>query len=136
MRKTPLSCISARALSKRKRVARWLSPLTLRVRLPDPDALLARHLGLARMLLRPAGAFVASVILLSGVLASVLSWPQIVGYWAARGYAADAWLLMPLVYLVIKTVHEFAPGLAVKRWGGEVHEVGIVFMLLMPHTLC
>ncbi len=122
----------ARALSRRKRVARWLSPLTLRLRLPDPDALLARHLALARILFSAMGALGAAALLVSGALASVLSWPQIAGYWAARGYAADAWLLMPLVYLVIKTVHELAHGLAVKRWGGEVHEVGIVLMLLMP----
>ena len=122
----------ARLLAHRKRLARWLSPLSFRVRLPDPDALLARHLGLACMLFSRAGALVAVALLISGVLACVSSWPQIVGYWAARGYAADAWLLMPVVYFVIKTVHECAHGLAVKRWGGEVHEVGIVFMLLMP----
>ena len=122
----------ARALSRRKRVTRWLSPLTLRLRLPDPDALLARHSALAHMLFSPAGAFGAALLLFGGVLTSVSSWSQIAGYWQARGYTANAWLLMPTVYLVIKTVHEAAHGLAVKRWGGDVHDVGIMLMLLMP----
>ncbi len=122
----------ARALSRRKRISRWLSPLTFRLRLPDPDVLIARHQTLAQWLFSPAGAVGAALLLVCGVLASVVSWPQIVGYWQARGYAADAWLLMPVVYLVIKTVHEAAHALAVKRWGGEVHDVGIVLMLLFP----
>ena len=122
----------ARALLQRKRFARWLSPLSMRLRLPDPDALLTRHLGLARLLFSRAGALGAAALLLCGICACLSTWPQIVGYWAVRGYAADAWLLMPVVYVVIKTGHELAHGLAVKRWGGEVHDVGIVFMLLMP----
>jgi putative peptide zinc metalloprotease protein len=122
----------ARVLSQRKKLARWLSPLSMRLRLPDPDALLTRHVGLACLLFSRVGAMGAATLLLCGVLACVSAWPQMAGYWAVRGYAADAWLLMPLVYFVIKSVHEIAHGLAVKRWGGEVHDVGIVLMLLMP----
>lgn len=46
--------------------------------------------------------------------------------------AAHGYILIPLTYLAMKTVHELAHRLAVKRWGGEVHEMGIVFLLLMP----
>jgi hypothetical protein len=41
-----------------------------------------------------------------------------------------AWLIYPL----IKTVHELAHGLAVRRFGGEVHQVG-VSLLLTPAPL-
>jgi putative peptide zinc metalloprotease protein len=39
-----------------------------------------------------------------------------------------AWLIYPL----IKTVHELAHGLAVRRYGGEVHQVGVSLLLLTP----
>jgi putative peptide zinc metalloprotease protein len=44
----------------------------------------------------------------------------------------DNLLLMWLVYPVIKTIHELGHGFAVKRWGGEVHELGIMLLVLMP----
>ena len=39
---------------------------------------------------------------------------------------------MWLVYPVVKIIHELGHGFAVKRWGGEVHELGIMMLVLMP----
>ena len=33
---------------------------------------------------------------------------------------------------MVKVVHEFAHAYAVKLWGGEVHEMGIMLLVLMP----
>jgi putative peptide zinc metalloprotease protein len=44
------------------------------------------------------------------------------------GYLTLGWLLYPLV----KGLHELGHALAVRRWGGEVHEVGLALLVLVP----
>lgn len=122
----------ARAAQRQRRWTRLASPLSLRLPLMDPDALLERCRGVADALFSLRSLVLFSLLILAGLVAVVSDWPTIAGYWHARGIAAQAWLLLPLVYLVIKSVHELAHALAVKRWGGEVHAIGISFMLLMP----
>jgi putative peptide zinc metalloprotease protein len=46
--------------------------------------------------------------------------------------SAQNLLLLWLAYPLIKAVHELGHGFAVKRWGGEVHEIGIMLLVLMP----
>ncbi|MBI3839281.1 MAG: HlyD family efflux transporter periplasmic adaptor subunit [Planctomycetia bacterium] len=41
-----------------------------------------------------------------------------------------------LVLLMVTTGHEFAHGLTCKHYGGEVHEVGFLMLLLMPCFYC
>lgn len=117
---------------RQRRLQRLLSPLAIRFALGDPAALLARHATLARRLFsRTALALVALLLALAGA-AVVAQWPVVAGYWGARGYAAHAVVLLPAVWVVMKLVHEAAHALAVKRWGGEVHEAGIILLLLLP----
>ena len=40
--------------------------------------------------------------------------------------------LLWLVYPVIKTIHEFSHAYTVKHWGGEVHEMGVMFLVFVP----
>ena len=122
----------ADAASRKQRFGRALSPLSMRLRLLDPDEFLDSHAGLARLLFSLPSLVLMSMILAAGATAAVLDWPAVAAYWTVRGLAAHSFVLLPLVYLVMKTVHELAHALAVKRWGGEVHEMGIVLLLLMP----
>src|SRR5262249_52104990 len=57
------------------------------------------------------------------------------------GQVAQAWrwqtvALVWLTLLVVTTGHEFAHGLTCKHYGGEVHEVGFLLLLLMPCFYC
>lgn len=52
---------------------------------------------------------------------------------ASAGILAPSnWLAMLLAWAGLKVVHELAHGLACTRFGGEVHEAGIVMILLAP----
>ncbi|MGR8919671.1 MAG: peptidase M50, partial [Gammaproteobacteria bacterium] len=126
--------LHARAESeqRRRRLARLLSPVAMRVPLMDPDRFLDARRGVAEALFSATAAVIATVVLALAGIALVLDWHTVTGYWQARGLASHAFVLLPLTYLVVKTVHELAHALAVKRWGGEVHDLGIVFLLLMP----
>src|SRR2546427_4620061 len=37
-----------------------------------------------------------------------------------------------LVYPVVKALHELGHAYATKKWGGEVHEIGIMLLVLTP----
>ncbi len=122
----------AAAAASRRRLGRLLSPLAWRVPLLDPDTLLERLADYAALLFSRVGACLVVAILAAGAVTAFVTWPAIAGYWGARGFTADSFVLLPLAYLFMKTLHELAHALAVKRWGGEVHEMGVVFLLLMP----
>src|SRR5262249_56141469 len=40
--------------------------------------------------------------------------------------------IMALVFPVIKLAHEFGHACATRAWGGEVHEMGVMLLVLMP----
>jgi putative peptide zinc metalloprotease protein len=46
------------------------------------------------------------------------------------------WLLLAMVLSGTKVLHEFGHGLACKRFGGECHELGLMFLVLTPCLYC
>ncbi len=108
------------------------NPLSLRVGLFDPTPLLQALAPLAALFLRrwALWAWLALVLVTLVLLA-----PQ---HGALSAYASQhlgtprQLLILWLVYPVIKALHEFAHALAVKVWGGEVREMGISLLMLMP----
>lgn len=51
-------------------------------------------------------------------------------------FAAQNWLLIAAVLGVTKVLHEFGHGLSCKHFGGECHEMGIMFLVLTPCLYC
>ena len=106
--------------------------LAWRVRLADPSAWLDRLQPLQRFLFSRA----AFGVWLLGVLSlAVLAAQHGPALWAH----AQRWMTTPrftvlalLLYVPIKLIHETAHGMAVRRWGGQVHEAGVTLMMLMP----
>lgn len=45
-------------------------------------------------------------------------------------------IILWIVLILVKVVHEFGHGLACKHFGGEVHEMGALFILLSPFLFC
>jgi putative peptide zinc metalloprotease protein len=107
-------------------------PLLIRIPLTDPDTLLG-HLGaVTAPLFGRLGVIIwLSAVALAGILTASY-WSDITDYWDSRALAPYNLLLLVLTYPVVKGLHELAHGLAVKRWGGEVHEMGIMLLVFMP----
>ena len=109
-----------------------LNPLAMRVGLFDPTPWLEALAPLAALFLRrwAAWAWLALVALALALLA-----PQsaaLLAYGSQHLATPRLLLILWLAYPLIKAVHEFAHALAVRVWGGEVHEMGISLLLLMP----
>jgi putative peptide zinc metalloprotease protein len=51
-------------------------------------------------------------------------------------FAAKNWLWLGLTLAVTKILHEFGHGLSCKHFGGECHEIGVMFLVLTPCLYC
>ncbi|HMW52556.1 MAG TPA: PqqD family peptide modification chaperone [Rhodocyclaceae bacterium] len=120
---------SERAAGQRRAT---VNPLAFRLALGDPHRWLVRLDPLAHAVFRP-GVFGLWLVLMGVALITAgLHWPELRDH-AARHVSSPRYLaLLWLCYPVIKALHELGHALAVRRWGGEVHEAGVVLLALVP----
>ena len=111
---------------------RFGNPLALRFPLLDPDAFLSRYLPYVAPLFTRIAGVIALFVIMFAVLQMVRNWELLSNYAVENSMSPYNLFLMWLVYPLIKIVHELGHGFAVKRWGGEVHELGIMLLVLMP----
>ncbi len=109
-----------------------LNPFAFRLPLGDPSVWLARLDPLGRWLFRPAVMWLWLAVVVIAALAAGSHWNALYAYGQQHllspRYLVLSWLLFP----VIKALHELGHALAVRRWGGEVHEFGIGLFMLVP----
>jgi len=108
------------------------SPLFLRFPLLDPEAFLARTIKFVRPFFSLYGALLWLAVVASALALVGLHWSELTENVVDRVLSAKNLLTLWLVYPLIKGLHELGHGYAVKKWGGEVHEMGIMLLVLMP----
>lgn len=109
--------------------------ISFKITLFDPDLLLlqlSKRLGflwsrgavavLVAMLAGSAWLMLANQASLAERMPDLLGWENLAILW--------------LVMIAVKVVHEFGHGLACKHFGGEVHEMGAMFILFSPFLFC
>jgi putative peptide zinc metalloprotease protein len=109
-----------------------LSPLAIRIPLFDPDRALERWLPWYRPWVGWFGALVWLAMVGFGVAQAAAHWGALTDDVTSRVLAPENLLLLWLVFPVVKLLHELGHACAVKAWGGEVHEMGIMLLVLMP----
>jgi len=119
-------------IRRRAALARWASPLAVRIPLFDPDRLLERLLPFYRPLFGPLGAVLWLAVVGWGAVNAAEHWDELSKDLGSRLLAFDNLIVIALVFPLIKALHEFGHACAVKAWGGEVHEMGIMLLVLMP----
>jgi putative peptide zinc metalloprotease protein len=117
---------------KIKRDKSFVNPLAFRVPLFDPSTVLNRLLRIGNGLMQPATLVVWTAIVLFGLAAAVINWRLISAYAHVHLLTPQYLFLMWLCYPVIKGLHELGHALATRVWGGEVKEMGITLLLLVP----
>lgn len=108
------------------------SPLSMKFTLVDPERFLTRTVRWVRPLFTPMGLAVWSALTGTALALAARHWPELTGNLADRVLSAENLLLIWLLFPFLKAIHELAHGYAVKVWGGEVHEMGIMLLVLMP----
>jgi putative peptide zinc metalloprotease protein len=51
-------------------------------------------------------------------------------------FAAGNWIWLAVALGVTKVIHEFGHGISCKRFGGECHEMGVMFLVFTPCLYC
>jgi putative peptide zinc metalloprotease protein len=119
-------------LGRQGRLQKLLSPLALRFPLFDPDRLLERTLAWYRPLFGPFGALLWLAVVGWGAVLAAQHWDALAQDLGHRVLAPGNLVLLALVFPLLKALHEFGHACAVKAWGGEVHEMGVMLLVLMP----
>jgi putative peptide zinc metalloprotease protein len=110
----------------------WLNPASLKLPLLYPDAWFTRHAGLARLMFSwSALAFWLAIVAPAAVLAWQ-HWSALTENLSDRVLSASNVVLLWFTYPVVKAVHEWAHGMAVKAFGGTVREMGLMFIVFTP----
>jgi putative peptide zinc metalloprotease protein len=121
---------------RKQQRAKWkqsfLNPASLKLPLLYPDAWFDKQAGLARAMFS-WGALALWLALVAP--AAALAWQ----HWSAltenlsdRVLSGSNVVLLWFTYPIVKAVHEWAHGMAVKAFGGNVREMGLMFVVLTP----
>ena len=120
----------------RQRRARWLqylrSPLSIKIPLWDPDAFLSRTLPLVAPLFSRRGLLGWVLLVGSAAVLGAEHFDTLREGWQDRLFSLQGIVMLTLLYPLVKALHELAHGWAVKRWGGEVHEMGVMLLVFLP----
>jgi putative peptide zinc metalloprotease protein len=108
------------------------NPLALRMPLFDPDHFLTATMPLVRPLFTIAGFLGWIALVVTGLLLAVMHWAALTDNVADRAFSAQNLLLLVAIYPAMKLIHELGHAYATKAWGGEVHEMGMMLLVLVP----
>ncbi len=112
--------------------SRFGNPMALRFSLLDPDAFLEKYISYVAPLFSRVSGLIILAIIFYAALQMFRNWELLSVHVVENTLSPSNLLVMWLIYPVIKLIHELGHGFAVKRWGGEVHELGIMLLVLMP----
>lgn len=116
----------------RQRRRGMMNPLMLRMPLSDPSRLLERLAPVGQLLFRPAALVAWVIAVLVALLAAGAHFGELQADAQRLSGSPSSYLLAWFCYPLVKLLHELAHGLAVRRYGGHVHEFGITLMFLTP----
>ena len=120
---------------KRRRqesAARWRSPLSVKVPLFDPERWLGKRRLLAELLFNRWTAILWIAAIVYTTVQVAINWPALTENVTEKVLSAENLVLIALIFPFAKAFHELGHALAVRRWGGEVHEVGVMFLVFIP----
>lgn len=97
----------------------------------DPDEIFGRMAKPLWWIWTPATMAVSVLMIAAAVVVFIANWER-AGTLAQHFFSIQNWLLIYVTMLLIRVVHELGHGLTCKHYGGEVHEVGIMFLVFTP----
>ncbi len=119
-------------LVRSERWQRYGNPLSIKLALFDPDRWLGQLVHLIGPLFGPGGLVLWLAVVLPALLLVAMHWAVLSHDVTDRILAGESLLAIAAVVPVTKLLHELGHGFAVKRWGGAVHELGLMLLVLFP----
>jgi len=110
----------------------FANPMAIRVPLWDPDAFLNRFRSLIGLIWSKWGGALWLAVVVPAAFLIAPHWPDLSNNFTDRILAVDNLFLLYFVFPIIKLLHELGHATATKAGGGEVHDMGIVLLVLLP----
>jgi putative peptide zinc metalloprotease protein len=108
------------------------NPFFMKFPLWDPDQFLQRFRCFIDPLLSRWMLAVWIMIISSAIVLSVPYWPELRTQMTQQVISPKYLFILWLTYPFVKILHELGHAFATKKWGGEVHEVGIALLVFTP----
>jgi len=113
-------------------ISKLISPLFIRVPVFNPDQILEQITPYFKYLAGTFGLLLWLVVVLPAMILSLQHWDDLAAIYSGDILKPANLMLLWLLYPVMKLLHEFAHGICVKYWGGDVHEMGITLLVFTP----
>jgi putative peptide zinc metalloprotease protein len=98
----------------------------------DPERLLQTFVSLVRPFFGWGGALLWLCIVIPAVLIGAAHWSDLTANLIDRMTTPQNLVLLWFLFPIIKALHEFGHAFAVKVFGGEVHEMGMMLLVFSP----
>jgi putative peptide zinc metalloprotease protein len=123
-----------RGSEKRSKLLGYIaSPTSFKIPLFDPDRFLDATIGFVRPLMGWAGFLAWVAVVGYGLLLAGIHWRELTSNVTDRMLSVENLVVLSLVFPLVKLLHETGHAYAVKRGGGEVHEMGIMLLVFVPN---
>lgn len=107
--------------------------LFFKIPLLDPSPWLGKVVDKIRFAWHPYFVWSCLAFYLFNVSWLLTEWTELSAYMSrVQFFSSQSFLLFGLAHLIIKTCHEFGHATTCRRFGGEVHEMGVCYICMMP----
>lgn len=105
--------------------------LYVKIPLLDPDKMLTKTYPYVNFIFTKGFIFFAAVVFLLAARIVAAEWPRLVG--GLEGLLTlENFFYFWLLFIIVKIIHELGHAYTCKRYGGEVHEMGLLFLVFTP----
>ncbi|HQR06972.1 MAG TPA: HlyD family efflux transporter periplasmic adaptor subunit [Gemmatales bacterium] len=122
----------------RKIMQTFMNVLYIKIPVFDPDRVLEKMKPVFGFIFTQLFLWISIAIMLGAVLLVATHWSTFISKMPAYH---EFFTLKTMAYLwvalgLVKIIHEFGHGLSCKTFGGEVHEMGLLFLVFSPCMYC
>lgn len=115
------------------KIRQYLSnPLSVKIPLFDPDRLLTLLVRLMPGFMRGWLLLLWLMVVGAGMVMGAMHWDELTQDVISHIFTPENMLSLGLIFPVVKAVHEFGHALAIKAYGGQCHEMGIMLLVFAP----
>lgn len=109
-----------------------INPFAMKLSLWDPSAFLDEVSWLPRLIFNPLMFLLWLFAVGFALMSASANWDELTTHFSSHMATPRYLLLTWLSFPFIKALHELGHALAVRNWGGQVHETGITLFLMTP----
>ncbi len=123
--------LPSKAGPQRSNLLARLNPFSMKVPCLHPDKLLTHLTRWTGWIFSPAATIIAMLVIAAGVMTIFGRWDRFTAS-SHSIFSPHNWLSLIVAWTVLKVFHELGHGIAAKRYGADVRELGLMFVLFTP----